>query len=269
MSAYLARIVIFPFKSLDGMSVDAAAVLPGGALAGDRQWALVDNQGALLTAKRWPALHAIRLQFDPQARIVHVRRAGDPHGTAFHVDDQRRQLEHWFRDVLQHAVRIVENASGGFPDDTSAAGPTVVSTATLQTVAEWFPLLDLDNVRQRFRANLELAGVEPFWEDRLVGSPERPVRFRVGGCVLAGVNCCQRCAVPSRDPHSGHALPGFAAHFARRREASLRPWAARERFDHYYRLCVNTRLVAAPEALLRIGDEVQIIDGSAGDDLPP
>jgi uncharacterized protein YcbX len=266
MSAYLARIVVFPFKSLDGMPLDSAVVLPSGALEGDRRWALADHQGTLLTAKRCTSLHGIRFRFDPATRMVYVQAASDGNSAAFHIDQQRRPLQSWFSDVLGQTVQIIEDSNGGFPDDVAASGPTVVSTATLQAVAGWFPPLDEDDVRQRFRANLELGGVEPFWEDRLVGTPEQPVWFRVGDCVLGGVNCCQRCAVPSRDPKSGQALAGFVARFARYRESALPPWAARDRFDHYYRLCVNTRPGGSPYARLRVGDPVELVDAPAAGD---
>ncbi|MGL5806110.1 MAG: MOSC N-terminal beta barrel domain-containing protein [Xenococcaceae cyanobacterium] len=42
--SHLARIVIFPIKSLDGVEVDRATLLKGGALVGDRSFAIYDTQ---------------------------------------------------------------------------------------------------------------------------------------------------------------------------------------------------------------------------------
>jgi uncharacterized protein YcbX len=126
----------------------------------------------------------------------------------------------------------------------------------LATVAQWFNL-SINEARLRFRANLEIDGVDAFWEDRLYAEPGRVVRFRIGSVELLGTNPCQRCAVPSRDPASGDAISGFAKTFAGRREQSLPRWAVAARFDHYYRLAVNTRPAVAGQ--LHVGNEVTIL----------
>lgn len=48
-------------------------------------------------------------------------------------------------------------------------GPSVVSTATVETIASWFDGTRVESPRRRFRANFEISGVPAFWEDRLVG----------------------------------------------------------------------------------------------------
>jgi uncharacterized protein len=150
-----------------------------------------------------------------------------------------------------------EDIYRGFPDDTEAPGPTLISTATLETVASWFPGISLDEARRRFRANLEIDGVEPFWEDRLVGPTGKAMSFTVGNIALLGVNPCQRCVVPTRDSLSGEADRGFQKTFAERRRAALPKWASAERFDHFYRLAVNTKLTSGDlTGRLRVGDAV-------------
>ncbi len=49
----LARIVIYPVKSLDGVALEQARQLPSGALEHDRQWAIFD---ALLWGKSFGLL---------------------------------------------------------------------------------------------------------------------------------------------------------------------------------------------------------------------
>ncbi|MBI3697280.1 MAG: MOSC domain-containing protein, partial [Acidobacteria bacterium] len=142
------------------------------------------------------------------------------------------------------------DAAVGFPDDTNASGPTLVSTATLCEVARWFGA-DLDEMRRRFRANLEIDGVPAFWEDQLIG-----VTFRLGEVAIEGVNPCARCAVPSRNSLTGEVVdPAFAKSFAERRAKALPPWADRRRFDHYYRLALNTRIPESEAGkIIRVGD---------------
>ncbi|MGH7202074.1 MAG: MOSC domain-containing protein, partial [Planctomycetaceae bacterium] len=107
---------------------------------------------------------------------------------------------------------------------------------------------------------LEIDGVEAFWEDRLYGDEGEAVRFRIGEVTFEGVNPCARCVVPARESTTGESDPDFAAAFIRQRAASLPPWAARSRFDHFYRLAVNTRLSPVNAGnVVRVGDEVEII----------
>jgi hypothetical protein len=153
---------------------------------------------------------------------------------------------------------IVRYSAGGFPDDTIANGPTIVSTASLQSVCEWFPGLTVDDVRLRFRASLEIDGVPAFWEDGLFGEDERSiVRFLIGEVAFEGSNPCARCPVPPRDPLTGVTLDGFQKRFTQLRESTLPPWSSRDRFDHFYRFTTNTR-VASSESnkQLRVDDLV-------------
>ncbi len=154
-------------------------------------------------------------------------------------------------------MRLVENCETGFPDDLDAPGPTIVSTATLVAVAEWFPGLTVDEARRRFRANLEIDGVEPFWEDRLYGRDGEPVRFRIGDVEFFGTNPCQRCVVPTRDSQTGDVLSDFQKQFATQRESTLPVWAERSRFNHFYRLAVNTRVVSS-DGMLSVGSELSL-----------
>lgn len=260
--AHLAQITIYPIKSLPGHACLAGEVLRWGGLEYDRRWAIVDKSGDWMNAKRIPAIHHLRadFQFGDGRAAVTLARADLPGSPAQHFDlaADRRPIEAWLAEFFHQNVTLLERPEGGFPDDPLAPGPTVVSTATLQTVAGWFAGLTLEEVRRRFRANLEIGGVEPFWEDRLVGEEGEVVPFEIGGVRLEGTNACQRCAVPTRDSLNG-TVPeaGFAKAFAARREATLPPWAAQGRFDHYYRLAVNTR--PAPyraQGAISVGDPV-------------
>jgi uncharacterized protein YcbX len=234
----LARILVYPIKSLDAVEVASANVLPSGALRNDRRWALADADDRFVNGKRSPLVHRIRSRFDLEHERVDLS-CGDETGS-FHLSEDREDLERWLSDRLAMAVRLVENRETGFPDDLDAPGPTIISTATLAVVSAWFPGLTVDEVRRRFRANLEIDGVELFWEDRLYGREGEPVRFRIGDVAFLGTNPCQRCVVPTRDSQTGDALPDFQKLFASQRESTLPVWAERSRFNHFYRLAVNT-----------------------------
>ena len=163
----------------------------------------------------------------------------------------------WFSEYFEQTV-IVRHVPEGVPDDGLATGPTIVSTASLQSVCDLFPGLELNETRERFRTTLEIDGVPTFWEDQLFGEKENyPIRFKIGDVAFEGSNPCARCPVPPRDPRTGVIIPGFQKIFSDYRRSHVPAWCPESRFDHYYRLATNTR-VASTEAgkTLRIGDSV-------------
>jgi uncharacterized protein YcbX len=241
---HLSRITIYPIKSLDGIDVDEVQILPNGALKNDRRFALVDADGRFVNGKRTAAVHQVRAEYDLSAMTVHLSRKPTNNAARFSLVDDAAAIGRWLSDALGIACNLTENADGGFPDDADAPGPTLISTATLREVAGWFPGLTLNEVRRRFRANLEIDGVEPFWEDRLVPANDQLVEFTIGIMQFVGVNPCQRCVVPGRATETGEPTAGFQKTFALEREQSLPAWSPRERFDHFYRLAVNTHSVA-------------------------
>jgi uncharacterized protein len=256
---HLAHIYLYPIKSLDGLSVPEATILPSGALRGDREWAIVDQQGKFVNGKRTAKIHKLRSQFDLGAGTIAIRVQGNSQPETFSLESDRPALESWLSQFFGFAVQLVQNSEVGFPDDLESPGPTVISSETLQTVAAWFPGLDLEQTRSRFRTNLEIADVEPFWEDRLFGADDRLIPFQIGEVELGGVNPCQRCVVPTRDPITGEKTEQFQQQFVQKRQKALPEWAERSRFNHFFRLAVNTRLTAAQAGkVLRIGDLGQI-----------
>lgn len=253
----LARITGYPIKSLDGQDVTEARLLHSGALEFDRRFALVDQDERFVNGKRTALVHAIRSQVSLPQLQLHAEHAGEV--AAFDLTVQRAEAANWLGARLHASVRLLENTEAGFPDDTEAPGPTVISTATLEAVASWFPGLSVDEVRRRFRANLEIGDVEPFWEDHLYGAAGQAIPFRVGDVILHGVNPCQRCAVPTRSSFTGEVWPAFAKTIGKLREQHLPTQATRARFNHFYRLAVNT---APPTGFIggvvRRGDEIAL-----------
>jgi uncharacterized protein YcbX len=256
----LSRIVLYPIKALDGVPVCTARIRAGGGLEGDRELAMVDDTGRMVNGKRHQRVHRLRASYDLPRRTVGLAVEGARAAESFHLDRERDRLAVWLSEYFGFAVRLRHDAVRGFPDDSLYFGPTVVCTETLAEVASWFPGLDLDQGRRRFRANLEVAAGAPFWEDRLVADGDAAVPFRVGEVHFEGLEPWPRCAVPTRDPSTGQADPLFQKTFAARRRASLPAWAPGSRFDHSYRLAVGTR-VAASEAgkTVRVGDEVSLL----------
>ena len=60
VEANLGRITLYPIKSLDGVDVERAILLPGGGLRHDREFALRTDNGRFMNAKRSAKVHRIR-----------------------------------------------------------------------------------------------------------------------------------------------------------------------------------------------------------------
>ncbi len=262
----LKQIIVYPIKSLDGMVVNQSKISAGGALEFDRRWAIVDAKGKIVNAKCTAKIQQIRSQFDfvdsEQRLQISLQAGNNSTINTFCLNSELGELGRWLSDFFGFTVRLIENAIVGFPDDLNAYGPTIVSTATLESICEWFPELDLAEVRRRFRTNLEISDVPAFWEDRLFGAPEQVVYFRLGNVQFHGINPCQRCIVPTRDSLTGDISPKFQQIFNQQRQQTLPPkvtgWMGAIRFNHFYRLAVNTKIpLIEAGKLLNMGDDLR------------
>jgi uncharacterized protein YcbX len=260
-TAWLANIRLHPIKGLDPVSVPEARIGANGGLELDRVWVLFSVDGAWINGKRTTAIHHIRAEYDPGVSMVTLMVSGSvaknnklkPASFAFPSDYERAAA--WFSEYFGQTV-IVRHVPEGVPDDGLATGPTIVSTASLQSVCDLFPGVELNEARERFRTTLEIDGVPAFWEDQLFSKEENyPVRFKIGEVVFEGSNPCARCPVPPRNPRTGEDLVGFQKKFSEMRRNSLPPSSPAARFDHFYRLATNTRVPSTEQGkLLRIGD---------------
>ncbi|ELY38522.1 MOSC domain-containing protein [Natronorubrum tibetense] len=264
----LERIRVHPIKSLDAVSIGAGEIVDNGGLAWDRRYAIVeqpsetdsttDSVGQYVNGKRERLIHNLEATYDLERETVTVGERGSDETVTFHLELDRDCFASWLSDYFGYPVEVVRDDEGGFPDDTDASGPTVISTGTLEAVASWYDDIDTDEMCRRLRPNLVL-DAPAFWEDRLYDAPGQVVPFDIGSVTLQGVNPCQRCVVPIRDPDTGESTEGFRETFVEQREATLPEWASEAWFDHYFRLMVNTYV---PESswgeTLSVGDPVSV-----------
>ena len=257
--AEVARLLLYPIKSLDPVAVEQATLTAAGSFRHDRAYRLVDEQGRVINGKRTAQIHQIRTDWDPDGYQLTLTAPNTPSLQA-DLRQDREHLEAWFSSFFGQTVRLEENRIQGFPDDLLSPGPTVISTSTLETVAAWFDGIPADQMRLRLRMNIELGATPAFWEDALFSSAGTTVHFRIGSVDLHGINPCARCIVPTRDPVTGEALKGFQRRFVEARRQTLPTWAEGSRFDHFYRLGVNITIPAHQEdPVIRVGDPVEIV----------
>jgi uncharacterized protein YcbX len=250
---------LFPVKSLDCTVVEQATLLVSGALQSDREFALFDASGNYINGKRNQRIHALRAFFHLNLRLMQLKiRPGTPFQD-FHLDNDRHALAAVLSDYFEQPVELRQNLEMGFPDDKLSPGPTMISTATLEAVASWYPDLTIDEIRARFRTNIEIDGVPAFWEDRLFGAADTTPSFHIGEVEFLAVNPCQRCIVVTRDAVTGEGDSQFQKTFTQQRLVTLPAWAEASRFNHFFRLAINTRVVSGQAGkVIRVGDVLSL-----------
>ena len=254
----LARITLFPVKALSGVDVESCGITSAGVLLQDRQFAMKDEDDRFVNGKRHPEVNQIVSDFDLEQGTIRLDIYGFDDPQTFELREGNDQLEEWLSDFFGFNILVEENTDNGFPDDLQRPGPTIISTATLEEVASWFPELSLDQIRRRFRTNLELEGCSAFWEDQLNCVPDQGVRFNIGDVLFEGLKHCVRCQVPTQDTKTGEAYSDFQKIFMQKREQTLPDWVEKSGFDHFYELAINTRVIRP--ANLVVGGELSLSD---------
>ena len=262
----------YPIKSCRGHGSTHAVVEPWG-LAGDRRWMLVDDNGLVVTARKYPQLVLVTPEFDADGLLVQAPGAEPlpvrtPDGSA--LTDVRvfaselvaapasDEAHTWFSKVVGEPVRLV------YLDDPTRRRPNPAYSCDQDRVsfADGYPLLlateeslaalnDLiaEGPRAgegpmpmtRFRPNLVVAGAPAWAEDgwRVV---------RIGGARFRAVKACNRCVFTTIDPDTASKGKEPLATLARYRRWDGKTWFA-----------VNL-IPDSPGAIVRVDDHVEIVE---------
>lgn len=257
----LARIAIYPIKSMDPQLVQSSEFVGNGGLKHDRAYSFFNSAGKWLRAKACPELQQVRTNFDLDSGRVSAKKPSDASDAVFQLPGESDRFAAWFSDLIGEKVSLRCEPEGGYPDEKgNFAGPTIISTGTLEAVGEWYGGMPLDELRRRFRANLEVDGVPAFWEDQLVRSGGAGPRLRIGSVIFQGFHPCARCVVPTRDSYTAEGDREFQKRFMFRREESLPEWAERDCFNHFFRLAVNCHVDQATLAgKVTVGDKLELL----------
>jgi len=136
--AHVRELTTYPVKGLDGMQPDAAEVLSGGTLAHDREFALFSPDGATFNGKQSDRFSELTTTYDPEATAVVVETdAGARQTFALGSLSGRERAADWFSEFFDADLTMKRGDELGFVDRRNM-GPSVISTATLETVASWF-----------------------------------------------------------------------------------------------------------------------------------
>jgi uncharacterized protein YcbX len=215
----VSAIWVYPVKSLGGIQVPEAKVLPKG-LAHDRRWMLVDEQNQCMTQRVYPPMALFKLSTGGNNFTIHHGNESmdlpltyeASHSRAIvwndvvNVHEVSNALSEWFSGKLRIKCRLV-----AFPEkNPRPVDPVYAINSEHVGLADAYPLLvigqrSLDDLNERlkdplpmnrFRPNIVFTGGEPYEE-------EEWKNFRIGANRFAGVKPCARCVLTTVDQDKG------------------------------------------------------------------
>lgn len=216
----VSEIWVYPVKSLGGIQLSYARILPKG-IVHDRRWMLIDASHVAMTQRVYPAMALFKLAYQNDQLFISF--GEDTIGLPFSARGEKldavvwndtvsvQEVSHdhsnWFSEKLGTACRLVFFPEPNYrPVDRAYA----VSDKDVVGLADAYPLLiigqaSLDDLNSRlreplpmnrFRPNIVFIGGEPYEEDDWG-------HFRIGESRFAGVKPCARCAVPTINQATG------------------------------------------------------------------
>lgn len=219
----VSALYIYPVKSLPGIAVTEARLLPAG-LEYDRRWMLVDEYNIFLSQRVRPEMTQLPVRIEKQNLVITHRLTGgeliipiketysgefaevtiwDDTCRAEFVD---KAADIWFSEALGVKCRLVY-----MPEDTRrVVDQRYAPGDNITSFADAYPLLligqaSLDDLNHRleipvpidrFRPNIVYTGGSPFAEDLMA-------HIRINNIDLYGVKPCARCPIPGIDQVTG------------------------------------------------------------------
>jgi uncharacterized protein YcbX len=276
----LTELNLYPIKSCAGIALREATITASGLMSEhiyDREWMVVDVQGAFMTQRDFPKMALIipRIKSDTlELRAPGMLRIEIPLGLP-HPDEERTvevsvwndtvkaydcddTTAAWFSSFLGTPCRLVRfHSDAKRIADTKWTGgveaPTLFPDGYPLLVISEASLADLNNKLQaegqetlpmnRFRPNLVINGIDAFEEDYAAS-------LQLGGATLKPVKPCPRCRMPSVDQTSGKFGPDPLE--------TLRAYRVSDRLNGGIAFGMNTIVLDGEGEILRIGQQVEI-----------
>ncbi len=257
----LVALNVHPLKSGSGTPLTETVLTPRGLLH-DREFMLVDGEGAFLSQRKHPRMALLRTAYDGEVlnvnTFVHkVVDDGDVRKVSVHGKpclgvDQGDEAAAYFSDFLGLECRLTrftghrETSRGGGELAFADGYPLLVlSQESLDDLNEH---LDEPVPMNRFRPNLVFSGLGAFGEDAVR-------RLRVGETEIELIKPCGRCVITTVDQETG--VKG------RQPLATLARYRAQE-FEGQRQAMFGQNAVPRVTGALRVGDPVEILEYKEG-----
>ena len=215
----ISELHIYPIKSLGGISLSQSEVDLTG-LKYDRRWMLTDENNVFISQRTYAELSLFNVEINLENLIVTDKRSNKsikipliPESKIIENiriwDDQIKgqivslQVNEFFSEHLKSNIKLFYQ-----PDDSIRKIDLNYQKTGLEitSLSDGYPILmvseeSLEYLNQncseyipmdRFRPNIVIKGVEPFFEDSIFD-------FNIGEVFLSGVKPCARCVVITID----------------------------------------------------------------------
>lgn len=261
------EIIIYPIKTLGGVSVESAQIEPRG-LKLDRRWMLVDENGKFVSQREFPKLALTTVKIEPEGIIViapgqepllvpyHLH-ASEPIKVKIWADETEAYpvdtvTDAWFTNYIGAPVQLVvmpENTvrpitPAFFPTDTvSFADEFPIMLLGENSLKDLNTRLDKPVSMNRFRPNIVTEGHEAFSEDTWSD-------IKIGTETIHAVYGCARCAMTTIDQET-----------AERGVEPLKTLATFRKFGQ--KVIFGRDLIPESTGWIHVGDEVEVLSYSA------
>lgn len=278
--ATITELTLYPIKSCAGISLREATLTAAGLTSDhiyDREWMVVDADGAFMTQRQYPKMSMItpRIKADTlELRAPGMLRLEIPLGLPAPEDEKTLNVRvwdttlpaydcdettaTWFSKYLGTPCRLVRFhahakrlASQSWTNGVEA--PTLFSDGFPLLVISESSLADLNEKlkaqgratlpMRRFRPNIVVSGIGAFEEDYAEA-------LKIGAAQLKPVKPCARCQIPSIDEATGEFGPDPLD--------ILRTYRVNPKVDGGITFGMNTIVLEGDGELLKLGQDVDI-----------
>lgn len=199
-------LLIYPVRSLGGMSVSSAQITPGGSLLGDREWIVVRPDGSLIWQGDIPRMTLLSAWLDdgdlvlsghdghiaPKAQdVLDGQTIITQDGFTLAGIDQGPEIANWLSDQLGTRCRLIR--LGEEAHRWGGLNPIhAISLASLSVLNTRLAGQGNEPVEaERFRPNVILSGSHSAFDEELVSE------IAFSGASLVVREPCVRCELPN------------------------------------------------------------------------
>ncbi|MEO9870804.1 MOSC domain-containing protein [Ekhidna sp.] len=260
MAPSISNIRIYPIKSLDPVELQEVEI-GVHSLKNDRIFAMIAEDGRYVNGKRTGRVNQLHSKFDLDNKSIQLTERGLNSWEVFELRADNLELQSYLQDFFDMKLRLEHNEQGELLDIPRNSSVTVVSEASLLSLQKDFPTLSIEDLRLRFRTNIELTDVDAYWEEQLFNTPQSGIRFRMGEVECIGMSPRARCNVPPRNPMTGETDKSFVKTLIKSRAENLPEESTLGQFGNFYHLTVDTYLPPTETGkILKTGDKVEILE---------
>jgi uncharacterized protein YcbX len=266
---HISDLIIYPIKSLKGISVQSAKVTERG-LEHDRRWMLVDHNNRFISQREIPQMALCKPAITDEGLSVTYLPTGDniliPYQPLSNElievtvwDDTctgqyvSTNADAWFSRVLSIPCRLVY-----MPDDSRRmVDPRYTDGSKITSFSDAYPFLVIGKASladlskrvgqeipiDRFRPNLVFAGGDAYMEDEMA-------HFTINHIHFYGAKLCARCPIPGIDQDTG--ISG---------KEPLKTMAAYRRKNN--KVWLGQNLVHEGSGVLQVDDVIEVLEMKA------